>query len=328
MSKHPKDAPPPDADDHSDELAAHESLQESPTEPPPDLPAQPHAVSLEPGERELNATRLYLNEIEFVPLLTVEEEQRYSRLAQAGDESGRRKMIESNLRLVVKMARRYMNRGLPLLDLIEEGNLGLMHAVEKFDPDKGFRFSTYATWWIRQSIERALMNQTRTVRLPIHVIKELNTCLRAARSLAQTLHHAPTAREIADLLKKPMEEVERLIALADSGSSLDAPVGRDSDQLLLDLLPDDEHGDPYTQLSEDRLREQIDAWLDTLEPTERQIISMRYGLADYERMTLEEIAGMLGISRERVRQIQLSALGRLRTLLKSLGYSQEALLGD
>jgi RNA polymerase nonessential primary-like sigma factor len=159
-------------------------------------------------------TRLYLNEIGASPLLTAEEEVRFSRLVQRGDEAARKHMIESNLRLVVKIARRYTNRGLAFLDLIEEGNLGLIRAVEKFDPERGFRFSTYATWWIRQTIERAIMNQTRTIRLPIHVVKEINSYLRAARSLAQKLDHEPNAEEIAELLHKPIQDVEKM---ADSG---------------------------------------------------------------------------------------------------------------
>ena len=165
------------------------------------------------GNRQLDATQIYLNEIGFSPLLTPEEEVYYARLAQKGDDAGRKRMIESNLRLVVKIARRYVNRGLTLLDLIEEGNLGLIRAVEKFDPERGFRFSTYATWWIRQTIERAIMNQTRTIRLPIHVVKELNLYLRAARELTQKLDHEPTAEEIADLLDRPVEDVKRMLGL-------------------------------------------------------------------------------------------------------------------
>ncbi len=162
-------------------------------------------------EKSLDATQLYLNEIGYSPLLSADEEKHFSRMALNGDERGRRRMIESNLRLVVKISRRYINRGLTLLDLIEEGNLGLIRAVEKFDPERGFRFSTYATWWIRQTIERAIMNQTRTIRLPIHVVKELNVYLRAARELTQKLDHEPSAEEIADMLDKPTADVERLL---------------------------------------------------------------------------------------------------------------------
>ncbi|MGI9202176.1 MAG: sigma-70 family RNA polymerase sigma factor, partial [Woeseiaceae bacterium] len=185
------------------------------------------------AKKSLDATRIYLSEIGISPLLTADEEKHYSRLAQNGDESARHRMIESNLRLVVKIARRYLNRGLPLLDLIEEGNLGLIHAVEKFDPERGFRFSTYATWWIRQTIERAIMNQSGTVRLPIHIIKDINSCLRAARHLRQEFDKEPSTAEIAEHMEREVEDVERLMALHNrvtirAGSSDDetAPIDR------------------------------------------------------------------------------------------------------
>ncbi len=190
-------------------------------------------------EGELDATRLYLSEIGFSPLLSAEEEVYYARLSRKGDPAARRRMIESNLRLVVKIARRYMNRGLALLDLIEEGNLGLIRAVEKFDPEKGFRFSTYATWWIRQTIERALMNQTRTVRLPIHVVKEINIYLRAARKLAQQLDREPNPEDVAQMLDRPIEEVKRMLGLNERVTSVDTPAGYDSDKSLLDMIPDE-----------------------------------------------------------------------------------------
>ena len=180
--------------------------------------------------RALDATQLYLNEIGFSPLLSPEEEVHFARMARRGEAAGRKRMIESNLRLVVKIARRYVNRGLTLLDLIEEGNLGLIRAVEKFDPERGFRFSTYATWWIRQTIERAIMNQTRTIRLPIHVVKELNVYLRAARELTQKLDHEPTADEIATLLEKPVSEVKRMLGLNERVTSVDVALGPDSDK--------------------------------------------------------------------------------------------------
>ena len=188
-------------------------------------------------DSQLDATRLYLNEIGFSKLLTAEEEVYYARLAQKGEAAARRRMIECNLRLVVKIARRYMNRGLALLDLIEEGNLGLIRAVEKFDPERGFRFSTYATWWIRQTIERAIMNQTRTIRLPIHVVKEINVYLRAARQLTQKLDHEPTAEEIADLLDRPIGEVKRMLGLNERVTSVDTPYGKDADKPLPIPLP-------------------------------------------------------------------------------------------
>ena len=188
------------------------------------------------SSKDLDATKLYLKEIEFSSLLTPEEEIKYGRLARKGDEAARKKMIESNLRLVVKISRRYMNRGLALLDLIEEGNLGLIRAVEKFDPEKGFRFSTYATWWIRQTIERGIMNQTRTIRLPIHVIKELNTYLRAARTLQQKIEREPTPEEVAEMLDKPLEDVKKMYGVNERVASIDVPIGEDGDGQLIDCL--------------------------------------------------------------------------------------------
>ena len=188
-------------------------------------PKRPTAYAAsEVSEGELDATRMYLNEIGFSSLLTAQEEVYYSRRSLKGDKEARRVMIVSNLRLVVKIARRYLNRGLALLDLIEEGNLGLIRAVEKFDPERGFRFSTYATWWIRQTIERGLMNQTRTIRLPIHVVKEINIYLRAARHLAQTLDHEPNAEDIAAMLDRPIKDVKRMLGLNERVTSVDVPI--------------------------------------------------------------------------------------------------------
>ena len=275
---------------------------------------------------ELDATRLYLSEIEFSPLLTAEEEVHYARQAQQGDETARKRMIECNLRLVVKIARRYMNRGLALLDLIEEGNLGLIRAVEKFDPERGFRFSTYATWWIRQTIERALMNQTRTIRLPIHVIKELNVYLRAARELTQTLEHEPSAEELAKLLDRPIEDVKRLLNLSERVASVDLPVGKESDRPLLDVIPDEQSPEPSTLIQDEDIVEFVDKWLDQLDDKQREVIVRRFGLHGFERATLEQVGKELGVTRERVRQIQMDALKRLRKLLESRGYSGDTLL--
>jgi len=276
-------------------------------------------------EGQLDATRLYLSEIGFSPLLSAEEEVHYSRLAQSGDESGRKRMIESNLRLVVKIARRYLNRGLALLDLIEEGNLGLIRAVEKFDPERGFRFSTYATWWIRQTIERAIMNQTRTIRLPIHVVKEINVYLRAARHLTQTLDHEPSPEEIADLLDKPIDEVKRMMGLNERVTSVDVPLGRDADKSLLDAIPDENNLDPSELLQDEDIRGNIDLWLDKLSDKQREVVERRFGLHGYDVSTLEEVGAEIGVTRERVRQIQIEALKRLREILESQGYSGDAL---
>ncbi|MFC1602761.1 RNA polymerase sigma factor RpoS [Pseudomonadota bacterium] len=274
---------------------------------------------------QVDAMRMYLSEIGFSQLLTAEEEVYYARLAQKGEIPARQRMIECNLRLVVKIARRYMNRGLALLDLIEEGNLGLIRAVEKFDPERGFRFSTYATWWIRQTIERAIMNQTRTIRLPIHVVKEINVYLRAARKLAQTLDHEPSAEEIADLLDKPIDNVKRMLGLNERVTSVDTPYGKDADKPLLDTIPDEVTLDPSVRLQNDGLNANIDAWLDKLNEKQREVVERRFGLHGYENSTLEQVANELGVTRERVRQIQMDALKRLRVILEKDGYSVDSI---
>lgn len=271
----------------------------------------------------LGATQIYLNEIGFSALLTAEEEVHYARLVKKNDAAARLKMIESNLRLVVKIARHYANRGLPLLDLIEEGNLGLMHAVEKFDPERGFRFSTYATWWIRQTIERAIMNQTRTVRLPIHIVKELNTYLRAARQLAQKLDHEPTVEEIAQLLDKSFDEVQRVLKLNEHITSVDAPAGNEADKPLLETLPDTHENDPEHILSDQNLHKHLEKWLMELSPNQREIVARRYGLLGYDRATLEEVGEEVGLTRERVRQIQMESLRSLRKIMEKQGFSKD-----
>jgi RNA polymerase nonessential primary-like sigma factor len=276
-------------------------------------------------KEQLDATRMYLSEIGFSPLLTPEEEVYFARKALAGDEAARKRMIESNLRLVVKIARRYINRGLPLLDLIEEGNLGLIHAVEKFDPERGFRFSTYATWWIRQTIERAIMNQTRTIRLPIHVIKEINLFLRAARKLAQNLDREPSPEEIAEVLDKPLSEVERMLGLNERIASVDTPIGSDGDRLLLVAIPDDGKSDPSRLLQDQDLHTVVENWLSLLTEKQREVVQRRFGLNGYEKATLEEVGNEIGVTRERVRQIQMDALRRLRRILEKEGLSEEAL---
>ncbi len=275
--------------------------------------------------RALDATQLYLNEIGFSPLLTPQEEVHFARMARRGEEAGRKRMIESNLRLVVKISRRYVNRGLTLLDLIEEGNLGLIRAVEKFDPERGFRFSTYATWWIRQTIERAIMNQTRTIRLPIHVVKELNVYLRAARELTQKLDHEPSAEEIAALLDKPVGEVKRMLGLNERVTSVDVTLGPDSDKTLLDTLTDERPSDPCELLQDEDLSQSIDLWLSDLSEKQREVVIRRFGLRGHESCTLEEVGREIGLTRERVRQIQVEALKRLREILESNGLSSEAL---
>ena len=277
---------------------------------------------------DMDATRLYLNEIGFSALLTAEEEKYYSRKALKGDEASRKRMIEGNLRLVVKIARRYMNRGMALLDLIEEGNLGLMRAVEKFDPEKGFRFSTYATWWIRQTIERAIMNQTRTVRLPIHVVKEINIYLRAARQLSQKLNREPISEDVAELLDLPLEEVERMIGLNERVSSINITSGYNSDKTLLDTIPDDNNMDPSLLLQNNDVKRHIDIWLEQLTDKQCAVVERRFGLHGRDIATLEEVGDELGVTRERVRQIQIEAIRRLRNILEREGFSLEALFNE
>ena len=278
------------------------------------------------SSKELDATKLYLKEIEYSSLLTPEEEVKYGRLARKGDEAARKKMIESNLRLVVKISRRYMNRGLALLDLIEEGNLGLIRAVEKFDPEKGFRFSTYATWWIRQTIERGIMNQTRTIRLPIHVIKELNTYLRAARTLQQKIEREPTPEEVAEMLDKPLEDVKKMYGINERVASIDVPLGEDGDGQLIDVIPDSSVQEPDQMLLKEEVHEYLEEWLDELDDKQREVMVRRFGLRGYEKATLEVVGAELGVTRERVRQIQIETLKRLRRLLESKGFSLETLL--
>ncbi len=270
---------------------------------------------------QADATRLYLKEIGFSPLLSAEEEVYYARRAQKGEAAARRRMIESNLRLVVKIARRYMNRGLTLLDLIEEGNLGLIRAVEKFDPERGFRFSTYATWWIRQTIERGIMNQTRTIRLPVHVLKEINIYQRAARYLAQKLDHEPSPEEVANLLDKPVEDVKAMLGLNERVASVDAPLDDDPDRSLLDAIADEHTPDPERMLQREDLRVIIQQWLEELNDKQREVVERRFGLNGREVATLEEVGADIGVTRERVRQIQVEALKQLRTVLEKSGYS-------
>ncbi len=275
--------------------------------------------------KNLDATQIYLSEIGFSPLLSAEEEVFFSRKSLKGCEASRKRMIESNLRLVVKIARRYNNRGLALLDLIEEGNLGLIRAVEKFDPERGFRFSTYATWWIRQTIERAIMNQTRTIRLPIHVVKELNVYLRTARELAQTLDHEPTAEEIAAKLDKPVEDVSKMLRLNEKISSVDTPIGGDSDKVLLDIISDDVGKSPESKITDDDINHNIVHWLEQLNPKQREVLARRFGLLGYEPSTLENVGAEIGLTRERVRQIQVEALRRLKDMATNEGLNMASL---
>ncbi|MCS4308090.1 RNA polymerase nonessential primary-like sigma factor [Rheinheimera pacifica] len=316
-----------------DELIDESVLLEDDAEPDAaDLTAEENVTedvfARDDSHKTMDATQIYLGEIGFSPLLSAEEEVYFSRLALKGDQAARKRMIESNLRLVVKIARRYINRGLALLDLIEEGNLGLIRAVEKFDPERGFRFSTYATWWIRQTIERAIMNQTRTIRLPIHVVKELNIYLRAARELSQKLDHEPTPEEIASALDRPVEEVRKMLKLNEKITSVDTPVAGSSEKQLLDVIADEKELGPETELQDEDIRQHLVVWLNELNPKQREVLARRFGLLGYEPSTLEDVGHEIGLTRERVRQIQVEALRRLREIVTHQGLNIETLFQD
>jgi len=286
------------------------------------------ATAEQPVSKQLDATQIYLNEIGYSPLLSAKQEIQFSREAKAGVAASRERMIVSNLRLVVKIARRYNNRGLALLDLIEEGNLGLIRAVEKFDPERGFRFSTYATWWIRQTIERALMNQSRTIRLPIHIVKELNLYLRTARRLAQELDHEPTADEIAHATGEPIASVRKMLKLNERISSVDTPVTGDGAKAVLDTLADNTETSPESQFENNTLKSDVVHWLEVLNPKQREVLARRFGLLGHEPATLEEVGIEVGLTRERVRQIQVEALKRLKELMRHDGLSIESLFAE
>ncbi|HKJ16770.1 MAG TPA: sigma-70 family RNA polymerase sigma factor [Xanthomonadales bacterium] len=279
-----------------------------------------------PTRHHGDVTRIYLGEIGRAKLLSAQEEIDLGRKIRNGCLASRQRMIESNLRLVVKVARAYIKRGLPLLDLVEEGNLGLIRAVEKFDPDRGCRFSTYATWWIRQAVERALMNQCRTVRLPIHVIRELTTYLRCSRELEQQLGRQPSPDEVARSLDIDSEPVLRLFGLNEPTSSADEPVREGSGRPLLDSIVDDTGHDPeweYCEVASSRL---LGGWLKQLPSQQREVLQHRFGLNGHGRKTLEEVGQMMGVTRERVRQVQIAALLQLRAISSNEGFNEAPLM--
>ncbi len=303
----------------------------SPRDEPQDeaflAPPEPPAAEDDYASADLlsDVTQLYFNEIGHNQLLTIDEELRFARLAKAGEFEARQTMIEHNLRLVVNIAKHYANRGLALLDLIEEGNLGLIHAIEKFDPERGFRFSTYATWWIRQSIERAIMYQSRTIRLPVHVIKELNMVLRAMRHLETHSEREPTAEDVAHLLGREPREVRRLLVLNERMASLDAPLDIDPMLSVGESLADENSLTPEARLELSEIEGQVQDWLDQLSERQRSVVEKRYGLSGSEIHTLEQLAQDLHLTRERVRQIQLEALSSLRRILRRSGIHRDAL---
>ena len=272
------------------------------------------------NRREADVTRLYLNEIGTAQLLSADDEVHFARLAQRGDAAGRHRMIVSNLRLVVRIARRYLNRGLTLLDLVQEGNLGLLRAVEKFDPERGFRFSTYATWWIRQTIERALMNQTRTIRLPIHIVKELNSYLRISRECLNENDQDALPDQIARALNKPLADVQRILAYNERVISADSALVPGQEQTILETMPASESDAPNTLLQDHEVQEAVLGWLHMLNTKQCDVIVRRFGFHGHDAGTLEQVGREIGLTRERVRQIQLEALAKLRELAAESGF--------
>ena len=256
--------------------------------------------------------RMYLKEIGKVPLLTPEEEIELATRMSQGDEEAKHRMTEANLRLVVSIAKRYVGRGMLFLDLIQEGNLGLIKAVEKFDYTKGYKFSTYATWWIRQAITRAIADQARTIRIPVHMVETINKTIRVSRQLLQELGHDPSAEEIAREMDMPVEKVRDILKIAQEPVSLETPIGEEEDSHLGDFIPDEDASEPSEAASFSLLREQLEEVLDTLAPREKKVLELRFGIVDGRTRTLEEVGKEFNVTRERIRQIEAKALRKLR----------------
>ena len=261
--------------------------------------------------------RMYLKEIGKVPLLTPEEEQDLARRMADGDEEAKRRMAEANLRLVVSIAKRYVGRGMLFLDLIQEGNLGLIKAVDKFDYTKGYKFSTYATWWIRQAITRAIADQARTIRIPVHMVETINKVIRVSRQLLQELGHDPSAEEIAEEMGMPVDKVRDILKIAQEPVSLETPIGEEEDSHLGDFIPDEDASEPSEAASFSLLREQLMTVLDTLTPREKKVLELRFGIVDGRTRTLEEVGKEFNVTRERIRQIEAKALRKLRHASRS-----------
>jgi RNA polymerase nonessential primary-like sigma factor len=280
------------------------------------------------AELSTDTTQHYLNQIGARPLLTAAEESHFATLAKAGNFAARQKMIEHNLRLVVSIAKHYINRGVVLLDMIEEGNIGLMRAIDKFEPERGFRFSTYATWWIRQSIERAIMNQARTVRLPVHMVRELNQILRAKYHLEAQRHNGKDAssEDIASLVGRPVEEVQDILALSEHATSLDAPLDNDPQSSLMDMLPGETDDSPDARAEQHEMTLLVRDWLAKLPDKQRVVVMRRFGLDNDDPATLETLAEEMGVTRERVRQIQQEALVKLKRAMAARGVVRDSLL--
>ena len=280
------------------------------------------------AELSTDTTQFYLNQIGAKPLFNIAEELHYATLAKQGDFDARQKMIEHNLRLVVSIAKHYINRGVALLDMIEEGNLGLMHAIDKFEPERGFRFSTYATWWIRQSIERSIMNQARTIRLPVHMVRELNQILRAKYHLESQRRDGrdATVEDIALLVDRPIDEVQDILALSEHATSLDTPLDNDPQSSLMDMLPGDGDDAPDLLAEHHEMTVLVRDWLSKLPDKQRVVIIRRFGLDNDDPATLEMLADEMGITRERVRQIQQEALIKLKRSFVSRGVGKDSLI--
>lgn len=337
MTRNPRpplddDMLPDDASDLPIDLAgqqAGEGLEEGlAATPPAEVESVDELKTVLAAELSTDTTQHYLNQIGARPLLSATEEVHYATLAKQGNFEARQKMIEHNLRLVVSIAKHYINRGVVLLDLIEEGNLGLMRAIDKFEPERGFRFSTYATWWIRQSIERAIMNQARTVRLPVHMVRELNQILRAKYHLEAQRHNGKdaAAEDIASLVGRPVEEVQDILALSEHATSLDAPLDNDPQSSLMDMLPGEPDDGPDTRAEQHEMTLLVRDWLAKLPDKQRLVVMRRFGLDNDDPATLETLAEEMGVTRERVRQIQQEALVKLKRAMAARGVVRDSLL--